>query len=204
MKAARLMMFVLCAVLVVGSSVLAAGLKLGDTAPLSAIKMKNVDGREMSIADVKGPNGMLVIFSCNHCLFVKAWESRISTIGNATQKRGIGVIAINPNDPTVYAEDRFEEMQKRAKERGFQFPYVVDATSDVARAFGATRTPECYLFDKNGKLVYHGAVDDNYADAAKVDKHYIEDAINALVAGMDVPVKESKAVGCTIKLHTKG
>ena len=94
MKAARLMMFVLCAVLVVGSSVLAAGLKLGDTAPLSAIKMKNVDGREMSIADVKGPNGMLVIFSCNHCLFVKAWESRISTIGNATQKRGIGVIAI--------------------------------------------------------------------------------------------------------------
>ncbi|MGD0016098.1 MAG: thioredoxin family protein [Verrucomicrobiia bacterium] len=204
MKTARLMIFVLCAVLVMGSSALAAGLKLGDTAPMSATKMKNVDDREASIADVKGPNGTLVIFTCNHCPFAKAWEVRISTIGNAAQKNGVGVIAINANDPSSYAEDRFEEMQKRAKERGFQFPYVVDATSDVAREFGATRTPECYLFDKNGKLIYHGAVDDNYADAAKVDKHYLEDAINALVAGKDVPVKESKAVGCTIKLRAKG
>jgi peroxiredoxin len=95
-------------------------------------------------------------------------------------------------------------MQKRAKERGFEFPYVVDATSDVARAFGATRTPECYLFDKAGKLVYHGAVDDNYANAAKADKHYLQDALDSLVAGKEIPVKESKSVGCTIKFRAKG
>jgi peroxiredoxin len=200
----KFVMFVLCAVLVAGGSVLAAGLKLGDTEPMSATKMKNVDGRELSIADTAGKNGTLVVFSCNHCPFVKGWESRISMIGNATLKNGVGVIAINPNDPEAYAEDRFEEMQKRAKERGFEFPYVVDATSDVARAFGATRTPECYLFDKAGKLVYHGAVDDNYANAAKADKHYLQDALDSLVAGKEIPVKESKSVGCTIKFRAKG
>ena len=204
MKTTRFVMFVLCTMLVVGGSVLAAGLKLGDAAPMSATKMKNADGREMSIDDVKEPNGTLVIFSCNHCPFVKAWESRISAIGNAAQESGVGVIAINPNDPNAYAEDRYEEMQKRAKDRGFRFPYVVDAKSDVARAFGATRTPECYLFGKDGELVYHGAVDDNYADAAKVDKRYLQDALDSLVADKDIPIKESKAVGCTIKFRTKG
>jgi peroxiredoxin len=204
MKTTRFVMFVLCTMLVAGGSVLAAGLKLGDAAPMSATKMKNVDGREVSIDDVKGPNGTLVIFSCNHCPFVKAWEPRISAIGNAAQNSGVGVIAINPNDPNAYAEDRYEEMQTRAKDRGFRFPYVVDATSDVARAFGATRTPECYLFGKDGELVYHGAVDDNYADAAKVDKRYLQDALDSLVADKDIPIKESKAVGCTIKFRTKG
>jgi len=196
-------MFVLCAAFVGGGSVLAAGLKLGDAAPMNATKMKNVDDREISIADVKGPKGTLVVFTCNHCPFAKGWERRISAIGNAAQKSGIGVIAINANDPGANAEDRFEEMQKRAMDRGFQFPYVVDATSDVAREFGATRTPECYLFDKTGKLVYHGAVDDNYANAEKVESHYLKDAVDALVAGKDILVKESKAVGCTIKFRAK-
>jgi peroxiredoxin len=177
-------------------------LKLGDKAPKADLKMKGVDGKEVSIAEVAGKKGTLVIFTCNHCPFVKAWETRIAEIGNAAVKNGIGVIAINPNDPAEFAEDSYDQMQARAKQRGFQFAYVVDATSDVARAFGASRTPEIFLFDANGKLVYHGAVDDN-KDAKNVDKHYLSDAIEAVADGKPVAVSETKAVGCSIKFRPK-
>src|SRR5713101_5907552 len=116
-------------------AVSAFGLNIGDKAPSTNVKMKNVDGREVSIADVAGKEGTLVVFSCNHCPFVKAWQDRIASIGNAAESKGVGVIAINSNDPARYTEDSFDEMQKRAQKMGFKFPYVVDATSDVARAF---------------------------------------------------------------------
>lgn len=114
----------------------------------------------------------------------------------------MGVIAINSNDPTDYPEDSYSEMQKRAKTLGFAFPYVVDATSDVARAFDAKRTPEAFLFDKDGKLVYHGAIDDSQ-DASGVKDHFLQDAITASVAGQPVANKETKFVGCGIKFHAK-
>jgi peroxiredoxin len=180
----------------------AFGLNIGDKAPSATVKMKNVDGHESSIADVAGKNGTLVIFSCNHCPFVKAWQDRIAAIGNSGKDKGVGVIAINSNDPTDYPEDSFAEMQKRAQKLGVTFPYVVDATSDVARAFGATRTPEAFLFDKDGKLVYHGAIDDSQ-DANAVKDHFLQDAITASIAGQAVPVKETKFVGCGIKFHAK-
>jgi peroxiredoxin len=180
----------------------AFGLNIGDKAPSTAVKMKNVDGSDMSIADVAGKQGTLVMFSCNHCPFVKAWQGRIASIGNAAKASGIGVIVINSNDPTSYPEDSYAEMQKRAKDLGFTFPYVVDATSDVARSFGATRTPEAFLFDKDGKLVYHGAIDDS-KEADQVTKHFLQDAIDAAVAGKAVPVTETKFVGCGIKFRGK-
>ena len=180
----------------------AFGLNIGDKAPSTTVKMKNVDGSEVSIADVAGKEGTLVIFSCNHCPFVKAWQNRIASIGNVAKGKGVGVIAINPNDPAAYAEDSFTEMQARAKQLGFTFPYVVDATSDVARTFGATRTPEAFLFGKDGKLVYHGAIDDSQK-ADQVAKHFLQDAIDAATAGKDIPVKETKFVGCGIKYRTK-
>ena len=178
-------------------------LNIGDKAPKTDVKMKNVDGQEVSIASVAGPKGTLVIFSCNHCPFVKAWESRIVEIGNTYRGKGVGVIAINSNDPSALPEDSYEQMQKRAKERGFEFPYVVDATSEVARAFGASHTPEAYLFDKDGKLVYHGAIDDNSRDASKVESPYLKNALNALLAGNQVATKETKAIGCGIKFRGK-
>ena len=164
--------------------------------------MKNVDGTEVSIADVTGKEGTLVIFSCNHCPFVKAWQDRIASIGNAAKGKGVGVIVINSNDPASYPEDSFTEMQSRAKQLGFTFPYVVDATSDVAREFGATRTLEAFLFDKGGKLVYHGAIDDSQK-VDQVAKHFLQDAIDAATAGKDIPVKETKFVGCGIKYRAK-
>ncbi len=180
---------------------MARGLAIGDALVMQDIKMKSVDGREVSIADAAGPKGTLVLFSCNACPWVKAWEERIAALGNQMRKDGIGVIALNANDPRIYAEDGYEKMQARAKGRGFEFPYVVDAGSKVARAFGASRTPEAYLFDAKGKLVYHGTIDDNAQQPDKVKDHYLRDAAQALLAGKAIAQAETKSLGCSIKLY---
>jgi len=173
-------------------------LAIGSKAPMTDVKMKNVDGKDVTIAGLKGTKGTLVVFTCNACPFAKAWEQRIVTLGNTWSKKGIGVIAINPNDPAKVAEDGYAQMKERAKARKMAFPYAVDASSDIARAYGATRTPEAFLFDAEGTLVYHGAVDDN-RDAAGVKTRYLEEAIKAIAAGQAVPTAETKSVGCTIK-----
>ncbi len=185
------------------SATLAGGpLPIGASIPMTDVKMKSVDGNERTLADVKKPAGTLVVFTCNHCPFAKMWETRIVELGNAYAAKGVGVIAVNANDPKVAEEDAFDVMQQRAKERAMQFPYVVDATSNVARAFGATRTPEAFLFDKDGKLVYHGAIDDNGQEPSKVEKPYLKDALEAVLAGREVPVKETKSIGCGIKFRS--
>jgi len=178
------------------------GLAIGDALPMADVKMKNVDGKEFSIADVQGKKGTLVIFSCNACPFAKAWEKRIVEIGNTYPKRGVGVIVINSNDPNRVAADGYEEMQERAKDRGMRYPYVVDATSELARTFGASHTPEAFVFDKDGKLVYHGAVDDN-TEPGKVKQRYLQEVLKAVVAGKDVALKETKSIGCSIKFRPK-
>jgi hypothetical protein len=180
------------------------GLKIGEAGPLATTKMKNVDGKQISIADVRKPKGTLVVFSCNHCPWAKAWESRIVALGNAATKRGVGVIVINSNDPAAYPEDAWDVMKERARQRKMQYPYVVDATSDVARAFGASHTPEAFLFDAGGKLVYHGAIDDNAHEPDKVEKRWLQDAVDAVVVGKPVETTETKAMGCSIKLRARG
>jgi peroxiredoxin len=180
----------------------AAALQLGDSAPQRDVKMRNVDGRQLSIADVAAGKGTLVIFTCNHCPWVKAWETRMVELGNTYAKRGVGVIAINANDPAAHSEDGFDAMVARAKERNYQFPYVVDSGSTVARAFGAERTPEAFLFDAGGKLVYHGTIDDNAEDASAATQHFLRDALESVVNGKPVAVKETKALGCSIKYYS--
>ena len=177
-------------------------LPIGATIPMLDVAMKNVDGKELNLKSVVQPAGTLVVFTCNHCPFAKRWESRIIELGNAYAAQGIGVVAINANDPKAYPDDSFEAMQVRAKEKGMEFPYVVDATSNVARAFGATKTPEAFLFDKNGKLVYHGAIDDNGEEPSKVENRYLKLALEAVLAGNEVPVKETKSIGCGIKFRS--
>ena len=177
-------------------------LPIGASIPSADVKMKSVDGTELTLAGVKKPAGTLVVFTCNHCPFAKRWETRIVELGNTYASKGIGVIAVNANDPKVAEEDAYDVMQQRAKERGMQFPYVVDATSDVARAFGATKTPEAFVFDKDGKLVYHGTIDDNGEDASKVEKTYLKNALEDVLAGRDVAVKETKSIGCGIKFRS--
>jgi len=177
-------------------------LPIGATIPMADVKMKNVDGKELDLAEVKKPAGTLVVFTCNHCPFAKMWESRIVELGNTYAAKGIGVVAINANDPKVATDDSFDVMQQRAKERGMRFPYAVDATSNLARAFGATKTPEAFLFDKEGKLVYHGAIDDNGQEPSKVENAYLKLALEAVLNGGDVPVKETKSIGCGIKFRS--
>lgn len=178
-------------------------LKPGDSLPESVanVKMKGVDGKEVTLKELMGPKGLLVIFSCNHCPWVKAWQARMVALGNEYSQKGVGVVAVNSNDVTVYTDDDMEHMVAQAKEHGYRFPYVMDATSDVARAFGATRTPEAFLFDAQGKLVYHGAIDDNAEKPQEVKKTYLADALAAVVAGKPVPVAETKALGCSIKFR---
>lgn len=179
----------------------AAALQLGDPIPQREVKMRSVDGRELSIADAAGSRGTVVIFTCNHCPWAKAWQSRIASLGNTYRQRGVGVIAINANDPAANAEDGFDAMVARAKEVGFQFPYAVDAGSKIARAFGAERTPEAFVFDAAGKLVYHGTIDDNAEDASQVKQHYLGDALEAVATGKTVILAETKALGCSIKFY---
>jgi peroxiredoxin len=180
----------------------AAPLALGASMPMTGEKLKNVDGKEVTLADVRGPKGTLVVFTCNACPWAKAWEDRIVTLGNEYQKKGIGVIAVNSNDPAQVVDDAYDPMKARAKEKGFAFPYAVDATSGMARAFGASRTPEAFLFDARGELVYHGTIDDNAQEPDKVKVHYLADALNALASGSEVAVQETKAMGCGIKFRS--
>jgi peroxiredoxin len=179
----------------------AAALDIGAMAPKADVKMKSVDGREVSIADIAGKQGTLVVFTCNHCPWAKAWEQRIASLGNTYATRGVGVIAINANDPKEHADDGYDGMVDRAKTLGLKFPYVVDNGSAVARAFGAERTPEAFLFDAQGRLVYHGTIDDNAEHADQVKEAYLANALAAVAAGKPVEVKETKALGCSIKYY---
>jgi peroxiredoxin len=190
----------LCLLATVASA--AGPLAIGSPIPMVDVKMKNIDGKDINLKDIEKPAGTLVVFTCNHCPFAKKWSSRIVELGNAYSAKGIGVVAINANDPKAYEEDAYETMQTRAKEIGMEFPYVVDATSNVARAFGATKTPEAFLFDKSGKLVYHGAIDDNGDEPAKVEHAYLKLALDSVLGGKDVAVKETKSIGCGIKFRS--
>lgn len=178
-------------------------LALGAAIPMKTTSLKNVDGKNITLASAAGKKGTLVFFICNHCPWVKAWQTRIASIGNGARSNGIGVVAVNSNDPSAYPEDSYDSMKKRAKEIGYKFNYVVDATSDLSRAFGASHTPEVFLFDAAGKLVYHGAIDDNAHDESAVEHRWLQQAVESVQSGKAVGVAETKALGCGIKARAK-
>lgn len=182
------------------STAAGAQYKTGDVA--RDFKLKNTDGKMVSMSKFKEAKGFIVIFTCNHCPWSQAYEQRIIHLDKKFKEKGFPVIAINPNDPDLQPEDSFDEMKKRAKKYGYTFPYLVDETQDVARDYGATRTPHVYVLNKeNGKLMvrYIGAIDDNTEFPDKVGKRYVEDAVNDLLEGLYVRNGNTKAVGCTIK-----
>lgn len=200
MRRLFLFFFLACAL---GVPAVAAKVSLDSELPpsVSGIKMLGVDGQRVSIDQIRGEKGTLVIFSCNHCPWVKAWERRMADAGNALMDRGIGVIMINSNDPNTFPEDRYEVMVERARAVGFRFPYVVDETSEVARSFGAKRTPEFYLFNKKGRLVYAGALDDNAQRPLAVKKMYLLTAAKEMMLGNAVTTPKTKSIGCSIKFR---
>lgn len=174
-------------------------LEIGAKAPLTDVEVKDVSGEMLTLADVAGENGLLVIFSCNTCPWVAKWEDRYNPVANLASKHNIGTIALNPNSAYRDRGDGYKDMQKRAKESGYGFYYALDEDSKLAKAFGATRTPHIFLFNGNMKLVYRGAIDDNANTAAEVEKPYLKNAITELGSGKEVKTQTSKSLGCTIK-----
>ncbi len=173
------------------------GYHIGDTA--RDFSLKNVNGKMVSLAGIKDAKGYIVIFTCNHCPYAIAYEDRIIALHKKYAKLGYPVVAINPNDKDVQPADSYDNMKKRAKSKKFPFVYLYDDTQEIARAYGATRTPHVFLLDKNRVVRYIGAIDDNHEDAEAVKTRYLEEAIDALAAGKEVATKETKALGCTIK-----
>lgn len=176
-------------------------LQIGAAMPLKSKSLPAVSGSQTSIASVKGAKGTLVMFWCNTCPWVKRYEDRMVELASAYQAQGIGVIAINPNDPVAYPDDSMEAMKKQANEHSYSFAYVSDPGSEVAVAFGAKRTPQAFLFNASDVLVYQGAFDDSPSDADKVGAAYLNAALDALLAGTEIAMAETKAFGCTIKFQ---
>ena len=177
----------------------ASELPIGADMPKADLKMKDISGKEISLKDAAGKNGLLVMFSCNTCPWVIKNESRTREICQYAKEKGMGVILINSNEAQRGDDDSFDAMKAYAKNNQYSWYYTVDENSVLADAFGATRTPEVFLFSKEGKLVYHGAIDDNPADAGGVNRKHLKEAIDESVNGKDVSVKTSRSVGCTIK-----
>jgi peroxiredoxin len=173
------------------------GYKVGDTA--IDFKLKNVDGKMLSLAGINDAKGYIVIFTCNHCPFSKMYEDRIIALHQKYASKGYPVVAINPNDAQKEPEDAFEKMVERAKEKNFPFVYLQDQTQEIAKTYGAARTPHVYILGKDLKVMYIGAIDNNPQDAAKADSKYVENAVDELLAGRKPSLNSTKAVGCTIK-----
>jgi peroxiredoxin len=191
------LMIVVCSLTVMAQNI--QPIANGSSIPMADVNMTSVNGNAVAIKDVMGKNGVLVMFSCNTCPYVVRYESRILNTIALAKAQGLGVIIINANEALRTEDDSFEAMKVYATKQGFTVPYVVDTDSKVANAFGATRTPECFLFNNESKLVYHGAIDDNANDANAVTRIHVKEAITELISGKAISVKESRSVGCTIK-----
>lgn len=176
------------------------GLHVGEIA--DDFKLKNVDGKMVSMSDHSTAKGFIVIFTCNHCPFSKKYEDRINALNKKYAKKGFPVIAINPNDASQYPDDNFENMVKRAKEKKFSFPYLHDESQAVAKSYGATKTPDVFILQKEGTdliVKYTGAIDNNSDNPTEATEKYVEAAVEDLLAGKPVQNTFTKAVGCSIK-----
>jgi thioredoxin-related protein len=172
---------------------------IGADLPKAAVKMQDVSGKMISIKDAAKANGVLVMFSCNTCPYVLKNQDRTVEIAAYALQKDLGVIVLNSNEAYRTKDDSFDAMKAYAKDQKYKWSYVVDKNHEIADAFGANRTPEVFMFDKNMKLVYHGAIDDNPSDATAVNRSHLKIAINELTEGKEISVKESKSVGCSIK-----
>ncbi|HBP45840.1 MAG TPA: thioredoxin family protein [Flavobacteriales bacterium] len=185
-------------------------LAIGSKAPLAEGLMMNVNGKEMSLNSAAGPNGLLVVFSCNTCPFVvgngmksDGWEGRYNETASFAKENGVAMVLVNSNEAKRDNHDSMEAMKAHAKENKYGMPYLLDSNHELADAFGALKTPHVYLFNGDMTLVYRGSIDNNVSDAEAVTEHYVKDAIAALAKGKTIAVSETKAIGCSIKRVSK-
>lgn len=166
-------------------------------------KLENIDRTFVSLSDFEEAKGFIVVFTCNTCPYAVAYEDRIEALNKKYASKGYPVVAIMPNNIEIKPGDSLEAMKQRAKEKGFTFPYLIDREQSIFPQYGATKTPHVYILEKTNAVNvvrYIGAIDDNYKDADAVDKKYVEDAVNALLANKPVPVSKTRAIGCSIKI----
>lgn len=183
------------------SIIQAAELKIGSQMPNSEYLLNDISGNQITLNEIKGKNGTLIIFSCNTCPWVIKWEDRYVEIANSYLQRGIGMIAINSNIARFNGDDSLNKMKKHAKEKKYNFPYAQDPNAKLAYAFGATKTPHVYLFDDKDNLVYRGAIDDNARSASNVEEPFLSNALDQLLAGRKIKKTTSRAIGCSIKFQ---
>ncbi len=177
------------------------GYKVGDIA--TDFNLENIDGNKVSLSDYKDAKGFIVIFTCNTCPYAVAYEDRVEALNKKYASKGYPVIAIMPNNTEVKPGDRMDAMRARAKAKGFTFPYLMDEGQKIYPQYGATKTPHVYVLQKTTKgnqVKYIGAIDDNYKDAKAVTAKYAEDAVDALLDNKDIEIKETRAIGCSIKV----
>ena len=174
-------------------------LPIGAPLPKADQKLMDITGKEITLKSAMKENGLLVMFSCNTCPVVIKNQGRAKEICQYSLSQNVGVVVLNSNEANRSDNESLDAMKDYAKTQNYNWYYAVDKNNVLADAFGANRTPECFLFDKAGKLVYHGAIDDNPTDKSSVSRHHLKEAINELVNGKNVSVKETKSVGCNIK-----
>jgi peroxiredoxin len=177
-----------------------ADYKVGDV--VVNFTLRNVDDKLVSLSDFASKQGIILVFTSNHCPFSKSYEDRILLLDRKYAPLGFSVVAINPNDPRLYEDDTFEQMKERAKTKGYTYPYLCDENQQVARLFGAIRTPQVFVLkNTQGKFVvaYTGTVDDNPQDASAVKRAYVENAVTNLLEGKPVATTKTKPIGCPIK-----
>ena len=172
-------------------------LELGSKMP--AFSLPGVDGRVYASQDFSDKKALVVVFWCNHCPYVKAYEGRMIEIQRDYADKGVQVVAICSNDASTHPEDSFPNMERNARQKGYNFPYLHDESQDVARAFGAEKTPHLFVFDSRRNLVYEGRIDDNHENPAAVKRRYLRDALDDILAGRPVREPLTFAIGCTIK-----
>ncbi len=200
MKNIKKTAFTLVLSLIFGFTAMAQNqLAIGDELPMMDHQVEDVSGKVLTLSEVAGDNGLLVIFTCNTCPWVSKWEDRYNPVARKALSAGIGMITLNPNENIRNRGESMDDMKARAKKMAYEFYYAMDKDHMLADAFGATRTPDVFLFDADMKLVYKGAIDDNANSADDVEEDYLNDAIDALVAGSTILKPETRALGCTIK-----
>jgi peroxiredoxin len=189
----------LAALVLAAFTVPADKLSIGSAAPMTDVEMTDTEGKTHTLASAAKENGLLVMFTCNTCPWVKAWEDRYNAVAQKAAKHDIGMIGINSNAAIRDDGESMADMRARAEDKGYQFPYVLDEGAKMASAFGATKTPDLFLFNGDMELVYRGAIDDSPRDASAVEKRYILTAMEALANGEEVEPTVTKSIGCTIK-----
>ncbi len=172
-------------------------LKIGDAAP--GFALRGIDGKTHRLQEFVNSPFLVVSFWCNHCPYVQAWEGRMVEIGRKYSSRGVSVVLINSNDDTEYPDDRFERMVQRAQAKQYPFPYLRDESQETAHAYGALVTPHPMLFGPDRRLLFQGRIDDNVDDPAQVHHRYLEEALDAAIAGQPIPKPEISVLGCSVK-----